>query len=580
MNPKIKILIKSIAIILIVTLVGFGISFLSKTLNYQQNVETEFLNTTRQKLKKAVTQPNLGSIIDEGGKSFKNFLTSLNIADNSYAFTINKERKYKISNNLLDINGEIDIASSSFCNELEKFADIITQYESANFELLLEKSQNSLYCFIEKIPNSKWFLAVIVLKDSIIMHTIREKKNLFIATTLFILALTLLIGYLGCLFPKTIEKKLWYSTTFVSIILALGTCLLCINSNLRKDYEYPNEIALTNNNIIKGFLDQYDQTLIKMDKKPTKRVKVGVYIKDIELVSSTKVNFTGFLWQKLSKNQVGKIKEGFLFSDANATEITETYENDTPDGGKVHGWFFTTTTKATVKGDLYPFDVEALWLRLTSIDFSDKVIYTPATEDYDNIKPSQLPGIYDDVEIPGWEINKTYFSYVKEKLKTNLGVFKAKKGSVTIPELYYNVIIRRSFIGPFIGIVLPIIVTLVMVFILLLTCSNNEEKTEKLGFSAGAILASTAALFFVIIVEQNDLRSTLASNGIIYMDIYYFVTYLEFMVVNIDSVLLCFPEKFKWIAWKDNILVKCTFWPTVTLIIFFATVYFFFPNQV
>ena len=103
MNPKIKILIKSIAIILIVTLVGFGISFLSKTLNYQQNVETEFLNTTRQKLKKAVTQPNLGSIIDEGGKSFKNFLTSLNIADNSYAFTINKERKYKISNNLLDI---------------------------------------------------------------------------------------------------------------------------------------------------------------------------------------------------------------------------------------------------------------------------------------------------------------------------------------------------------------------------------------------------------------------------------------------------------------------------------------------
>ena len=579
MNPKIKILINSIAIILIVTFVGFGIVFLRETLNYQQNVETKFLNSTREKLKKAVTQPNLNQIVEEGGKTFKNFLASLNIADNSCAFTINNEKKYKISNNLLDINGEIDIASSSYCDELNKFSDVISQYESAKFEIFSEKSQEDLYCFIEKIPNSKWFLAVIVLKDSIIMQTIKEKKNLFIATTFFIFALTILIGYLGCLFPKTIEKKLWYSTSFVSVILVLGTCLLCINSNLRKDYEYPDEIALTNNNIIKGFLDQYDQTLIKMNRKPIKRVKVGVYIKDVELVSSTKVNFTGFLWQKLSKEQVGIEKEGFLFSDANATEITDTYENDTPDGGKIHGWFFTTTTKATVKGDLYPFDVEAIWLRLTSINFSDQVIYVPATEDYDNIEPSQLPGIYDDVEIPGWEINKSYFSYVKEKLKTNFGVFKAKKGSIIIPELYYNIVIRRSFIGPFIGIILPIFVTLVMVFILLLTCSNNEAKTDKLGFSAGAILASTAALFFVIIVEQNDLRATLASNGIIYMDIYYFVTYLEFMVVNIDSVLLCFPEKFKWIAWKDNILVKCTFWPTVTLIIFLATLFFFFPHQ-
>ena len=218
-------------------------------------------------------------------------------------------------------------------------------------------------------------------------------------------------------------------------------------------------------------------------------------------------------------------------------------------------------------------------MRLTSVDFSDKVIFVPATEDYDNIEPVIKPGIYEDVSIPSWEITKSFFSYVKEKFRTTFGIFKSKTGSITMPELYFNVVIRRSFIGPFIGIILPIIVTLVMVFNLLITCSNNEEKTDKLGFSAGAILASTAALFFVIIVEQNELRSTLASNSIIYMDFYYFVTYLEFMVVNVDSVMLCFPEKFKWIAWKDNILVKSTFWPLVTTIIFLATIIYFFPQK-
>ena len=143
MNPKIKILINSIAIILIVTFVGFGIVFLRKTLNYQQNVETEFLNSTREKLKKAVTQPNLNQIVEEGGKTFKNFLASLNIADNSYAFTINNEKKYKISNNLLDINVEVDIASSSYCKELNNFAEVISQYESAKFEIFQKKAKKT-----------------------------------------------------------------------------------------------------------------------------------------------------------------------------------------------------------------------------------------------------------------------------------------------------------------------------------------------------------------------------------------------------------------------------------------------------
>ena len=118
---------------------------------------------------------------------------------------------------------------------------------------------------------------------------------------------------------------------------------------------------------------------------------------------------------------------------------------------------------------------------------------------------------------------------------------------------------------------------MVMMFILLLTCSSDEERSKKLGFSAGAILASTAALFFVVIVAQIDLRDKVAANGLIYMDIYYFVTYLMFLIVSVDSILLCWPDKFKWIVWEDNIIVKSLFWPLVTFIIFVSTLIYYFP---
>ena len=570
----------SILIIFVVIFLVLGVTLIYKTLDYEKFTENKFIQKTKAVLNKAASDKNVNEIIEEGGKRFNKLLTTLDIAQNSFALAINSEKKIKMYNKTkAEHSEELDINLFPKIKRLHQLNELISKHQSGNFEYYSDSSKENLICFIEAIPNSKWSLVVTVLKDSIVMKTIKEKRYFFLGIAFCIIAITMTIAILGWIFPKGIKLKFWYSTSLFSIILAIGISILCIFSNTYNDYEKLDEISLTDQNIIEGYLDKYDNQLIEQGSSGTNRVKAGIFIKNIDFESSTKANYTGYLWEKLDKDQIGKIKEGFYFSDAYKSEFEDLYQKDTPDGGKIYVWYFKCCLNTHLQEkQLYPFDVEAIKIRLSSKDFGNNVMLVPDTRDYVDIEPFSKPGVYKELALPGWNISESFFTYLKEEFDSTFGVFSSNTGSVYHTELFYNIILRRSFLGAFISIFLPIFVTLVMVFILLLTCSNDEQRSKKLGFSAGAILASTAALFFVVIVAQIDLRDKVAADGLIYMDIYYFVTYLGFMIANIDSILICWPDKFKWIAWEDNIIIKSLFWPIVTSIIFLSTLYYYFPK--
>lgn len=574
-NSKLTILILFVEIFLIL-----GITFIVKTLDYGNYTEKKFIDKTHIVLKKVASEKDVNEIIEEGGKRFNKLLTSLDIAQNSFALAINSDKKIKMYNKTkAEYSEELDISLFPKIKRLNKLNDLVTKHESGHFEYYSNISKENLLCFVEAIPNSKWSIVVTVLKDSIVMRTIKEKRYFFLGIACCILAITMTIAILGWIFPQNIRRKFWYSTSLFSLILFIGISALCVFSNTHNDYENPDEVALTDQNIIDGYLDKYDNQLVEKGGIGTNRVKAGVFIKNIDFESSTKANYTGYLWQKLDKDQVGNIQPGFYFSDAYKSEFEDLYQKDTPDGGKTYVWYFKCCLKTHLQEkQLYPFDVEAIKIRLSSKDFGNNVILVPDIRDYVDIEPYSKPGVYKELSLPGWNISESFFTYLKEEFDSTFGVFSSNTGRVNHTELFYNIILRRSFLGAFISIFLPIFVTLVMVFILLLTCSIDEERSKKLGFSAGAILASTAALFFVVIVAQIDLRDKVAADGLIYMDFYYFVTYLGFMIANIDSILICWPDKFKWVAWEDNIIVKSMFWPIVTTIIFISTLYYYFPR--
>lgn len=556
-----------------------GITLIVKTLDYENYTTNKFIQTTKLLLLKTAKQDKINEIIDNGGKDFNKLLTSLDTAKNSFSFAINSNKKVKMYNKTSAETSEaLDISLFPRIQEVEQLSKLVSKHETGSFEYVSKISKEELLCFVQAIPNSNWSLVVTVLKSSIIMKTLKEKRYIFSGIALCIISLTLLVAMVGWICPKETKNKFWYSTSLYAIVLTIGISALCVFSNKYNDFQYNDKVSLTDQNIIDGFLDKYDNQLIENGEKQINRVNVGIFIKNIDFKNSDKVNFTGYIWEKLSKEQIGKIKEGLYFSDAFDSKFNKLYEKIFPNGSKVFVWYFTCSTNCDMKENyLYPFDVETLLLRLNSEDFGNNVILVPETKDYVDIEPYSRPGIYNDLSLPGWNITQSFFTYLQEKYDTTFGVFNSHTGSFVNTELYYNIVLRRSFLGAFISIFLPIFVTLVMVFILLMTCSNDEKRQKKLGFSAGAILASTAALFYVVIVAQIDLRDKVSADGLIYMDIYYFVTYLQFMVVSINSILLCWPDKFKWIAWEDNIIVKSAFWPFVTTIIFISTLYYYFP---
>ncbi len=559
-----------------------GITFIVKTLNYEDYTENKFIEKTTQVLKETASGKDVDAIIEEGGAKFNKLLTSLDIAQNSFAFAIDSNLKIKMYNKTKEeFSKALDISKFPQIKEVNTLAFYVSKRQSSNFEYFSDSSKEKLIYFVEPVPNSKWVLVVSVLKDSIVMKTVTEKRYFFCGIACCIFALTMTAAFFGWVLPKDIKNKFWYSAAFISIGLAIGISTLCVFSNKYHDYENPEEISLTDQNIIDGFLDKFDNQLVEEGNSRINRVKVGVFLKNLDFESSTKVNFSGYLWQKLDKDQLDKIKEGFYFADSFKSKFHKLHEKVNPDGSKIFVWYFTCLVSCDLtENKLYPFDVESVSLRLSSSDFGNNVILVPDIRDYVDIEPYSKPGIYDNLTIPGWNVTESYFTYLKENYNSTFGVFQSHTGGSLNNELYFKVILRRSFLGSFISIFLPIFVTMVMMFILLLTCSSDEERSKKLGFSAGAILASTAALFFVVIVAQIDLRDKVAANGLIYMDIYYFVTYLMFMIVSIDSILLCWPDKFKWIVWEDNIIVKSLFWPLVTSIIFVSTLVYYFPSGI
>ena len=570
----------AIPIIFIWLFLVLGITLIVKTLNYESYTEAKFIDKTTKTLQKTVADKALNEIIEEGGIRFNKLLTKLDIAQNSFAFAIDTDNKIKMYNKTkAEFSEALDISIFPHLKENKELTDLVAKHQAGHFEFVSNTSKENLYCFVEAVPNSKWSLVVTVLKDSIVMKTIKEKRYYFCGIACCIMSVTILITMLGWVFPKNIKNKFWYSTTLFAVGLAIGISILCVFSNKFNDYENPEEISLTDQNIIDGFLDKYDNQLVEEGNSRNNRVKVGIFLKNIDFESSTKVNYSGYLWEKLTKEQVGNIEPGLYFSDSFKSRFQQLYEKDNPDGSKVYVWYFECRLSADLEEKLlYPFDVEAVKVRLRSKDFGNNVILVPDIKDYVDIEPYAKPGVYNQMTIPGWNISESFFTYLKEKYDSTFGVFHSHTGSIVYTELYFNVVLRRSFLGSFISIFLPIFVTLVMIFILLLTCSNDEERSKHLGFSAGAILASTAALFFVVIVAQIDLRDKVAADGLIYMDIYYFVTYFEFMLVSINSILMCWPDKFKWVAWEDNIIVKSTFWPIVTSIIFISTLFYYFPR--
>ena len=275
------------------------------------------------------------------------------------------------------------------------------------------------------------------------------------------------------------------------------------------------------------------------------------------------------MWQRYLIDEEVPEDPQVIFAEAISADIQPAYRE--VDGEEiVQGWYFETELRERFDYSYYPFDRQSVWVRLWPEDFAANVVLVPDFRSYDSLNPRSLPGLEDNFPLFGWEPELSYFDIRINRYNSNFGQPEYLSRG-TVPELYFNIDVRRSFLNPFVSHLFPLTVVLLMLFALIVTMSRSKEHSNFLGFSVSSVVQSCTALFFVILIAHVQLREELSSNSIVYLEFFYFVSYVVLLLVTINSILFSANVAMPLVQYRNNLIPKILYWPFIMAILFVCT---------
>jgi hypothetical protein len=446
------------------------------------------------------------------------------------------------------------------------------RYETVEGESRSGKKQ--LWSTMELIKGPNWTLAMLFDKKDL------TKGNAYLHHLVlwFIFSVVTFFSSLVCIKLANGEQKetarLWLRSFQISFVLTLGVLAIWSFADERVAWKSDARTVITSHASLTDFKNKQIKSALEQRLPMPVFIPTGVFVQSIEFTSANNVILTGYVWQHYENQVPAHISRGFILPEAESTEITPAYQRK-DENGMVLGWYFNVTLRQEFEYTTYPFDRQAVWIRLWHKDFDKNVILTPTIEAYDSIHPEHLPGIERYFVLPGWHVTSSFFNYRFNNYNTDFGI-PLFVGQKEFPELYYQIGVKRRFLNPFVSNITPIIVVLLMLFAVLITSSKENRKVELLGFNASTIIASCSALFFVVLISHIDLRNTLSANRIFYMEYFYIVTYMALLAISVNSILFSWEMPIRFIQYRDNLMPKIIYWPVITLTMFLITLITFY----
>ena len=307
--------------------------------------------------------------------------------------------------------------------------------------------------------------------------------------------------------------------------------------------------------------------------QPRILIPTGVFIQSIEFTSAFDPVVSGYIWQVYGSDVPADVTRGFTLPDGGDLQSAEAYRV-TQGENQVIGWSFRATVRQEFLYDKYPFDRHFLWVHVRPADVTHTIVLTPDFASYSTLRPEDLPGLQPRFVIENWQVKQTFFTYRTDEYTTTLGVSGAAEPSGR-PELYYIVGLTREILSPFVIYVIPPLVALVMLFGVLMLTTRRQERRDTAGWNSTNVLASCAALFFVVIVSHVNLLQQVSATGVIYLGYFYFLTYLAILLVSINAILFITAGQYRIIQHEDNLIPKVLYWPVLTFVLLLVTVLVF-----
>ena len=485
---------------------------------------------------------------------------------------------------------------SSFVENRSTLSDFDDSLDAGNIRIILRTSEEGVlrvdhldersgldsWVFFAAIPSTDWLIGLVLDKDEVLrssLNTGQLRWQLAGAALAAIAALAFLsIPLFGA--QRGTTRGLWAVSITFSLLLLAGISYLWFLNTTRLATENERNVLLVDRAASAKVVADNTRGTVDPILVPT-----GLFVQSLAFVGANSVLMNGIIWQKYSKNTSNwqllpepgsTIPIIFTKADVNyQEEITEIYRTREEDQETI-GWHVRAVLNQQFDFSDYPFDREDVFVRLRHRDFEKGVLLSPDLVSYSSTAPDSIPGIEsDEFFLEGWDVERSFFSFRENNYNTNFGV-SSSAVQQSSSELYFNIGLSRHFLDPFISHVVPILVVALLLFAVLVIFSSRRDRIGVLGFSASAVLAYCAALFFVVVIEHISLRSSLdAPQGIIYLEFIYFVVYGAILSVSVNAILFAAAPNLRLMQWRDNMIADLIFWPTLLgLLLIFTVVAF------
>jgi hypothetical protein len=421
--------------------------------------------------------------------------------------------------------------------------------------------QLPILVIIKPIPSSKWILGITLILDDNSSNSITVRRDIINlgCTLLVLIALALLIGFR----VYTLEKKrLWHWTSSVSVLFFVGVCLLWTLTIIYPDPPSDQAIPMIGKKDLTGYINNTTSFASGIKKVNLIQIPTGLYLETLRFNDANNVIATGYVWQKVKHQVEGEMKAGFSFPDAEESKINEIFRRTLDDGEIVFYNFEATIQQRAENIVKYPLDQNIVRFRLLPKIFGQQILLVPDLDAYNILNPLSLPGVNKQLILPGWKQVRSNFGFLERSYSTNFGLV-GLVNSTGLPELCFDFVISRKFIGPFISSILPVFVVACILFILLMCGTREKDRQLINGFKTTDVLRGAATLLFPIMFAQISLRNSNASDGIMYMEYFYFIIYALILLV-VANVLVFTHSNDGIVHHDDNVMPKMLYWPMVT----------------
>lgn len=307
--------------------------------------------------------------------------------------------------------------------------------------------------------------------------------------------------------------------------------------------------------------------------KKSEAIPTGIFLQSLKFNNATEVNITGYIWQKYNKSVFADIPAGqdipvgFILPEAvdsgENLEPQQAYRRSINAKEEVIGWYFESTLKQRFNYQKYPLDHKTVWLRIWGKDFGRSNVLVPDLQAYESTQPGDAFGFDKSIVLGDWKVEETFFDFKTPRYDMDFGLGKPLSET---PELYFNIVLRREFLGAFIVNLVPLLISAILLFATLLTITAREGQADIFGFNTSGVLGVCSALFFVVLIAHIQIRQEFPGSGIIYIEYFYLAMYTALLGVAVDAYLFThdkYSSQFKFISYEDNIIPKLIFWPTL-----------------